>query len=103
MMVIVVAIAMVIMLLCHVDEFDLVMTVAVLGILADSIDDNCGGNTSGNNVCCTDAYDGMMTGRSFAVYALHESVFVAAVVAVLAAGYNFMDLFCIMHALYCVY
>ena len=45
--------------------------------MANSIDDNC----VGNNVCCADVYDVMMTGQSFAVYALHESVFVAAVVA----------------------
>jgi hypothetical protein len=71
MIVIVVVIAVVIM-FCHVDEFDLVMTVAVLGIVADSIDDNCGGNISGNNVCCADVFDGMMTGRRYAAYALHE-------------------------------
>ena len=68
---------------CHADEFNLVMTVVLLEIVADSIDDNCGGNSSGNNVCCADYYDGILTGRSFAVYALDESVFVAAVVAVL--------------------
>ena len=78
MMVIVVTIA-VVMMFCHVDEFDLVMTVVVLGIVADSIDDNFGGNSSSNNVCCADYYDGILTGRSFAVYALHESVFVVAV------------------------
>ena len=46
---------------CHADEFDLVMTVAVLGIVADSIDDNCDGDTSGNIVCCVDCYGGVMT------------------------------------------
>jgi hypothetical protein len=35
---------------CHADEFDLVITVAVLGIVTDSIDDNCDGDTSGNIV-----------------------------------------------------
>ena len=45
--------------------------------MADSIDDNCGGN----NICFADVYAVMMTGSSFAVYALHESVFVAAIVA----------------------
>jgi len=44
MMVIVITIAVVIM-FCHVDEFDLVMTRAV---------------------CCADVYDGVITGRSFA-------------------------------------
>ena len=34
----------------HADEFDLVITVAVLGIVTDSIDDNCDGDTSGNIV-----------------------------------------------------
>ena len=42
--------------------------------MADSIDDNCGGN----NICFADIYAVMMTGSSSAVYALHES---AAVVA----------------------
>ena len=46
--------------------------------MADSVDDNCGGN---NNVCCADVYDAIMRSCSFAVYALHELVFVAAVVA----------------------
>ena len=67
MIVIVVVIAVVSNNVCHVDEFDLGMTVAVLGIVADSNDDNCGGNTSGNNVCFADIYDGILTGRSFAV------------------------------------
>ena len=38
------------------------ITVAVLGIMADSIDDNCDGDTSGNIVCCVDYYGGVMTG-----------------------------------------
>ena len=79
------------------------ITVAVLGIVADSIDDNCVGNTSGNIFCCADVYDVMMRGRCYAAYALHESVFVAAVVAGLLGEYNCMNLFCIMHALFCVY
>ena len=83
---------------CHADEFDLVMTVVVLGIVADSIDDNCGRNSSSNNVCCADYYDGILTGSSFAVYALHESVRICG-----TAEYNCVNLFCIMHALYCVY
>ena len=30
--------------------------------MADSIDDNCDGGTSGNIVCCVDYYGGVMTG-----------------------------------------
>jgi hypothetical protein len=80
-----------------------VITVAMLGIAADSIDDNCVGNTSGNIFCCADVYDVMMRGRCYAAYALHESVRICSGGRCGTAEYNCMNLFCIMHALYCVY
>ena len=69
--VIVFAISVVIMFVMPMNLICLVMTVAVLGIVADSIDDNCDGDISGNIICCIDYYGGVTGLYSCAVYCMN--------------------------------